>query len=354
MERSGHLFRELNIYERLAVDFGEIVLFTYGKDEDRYLGETSSIRVVGKPISVSNRIYSIVLPFVCAAELRRVSLLKANQMPGSWAAVLAKWIFRKKLILRCGYEWEITQIRGGAGRLKRLLVHWLELISYQSADLVILTTEAMKEYVCQHFGITACKVSVLPNPIDLELFSPDPAVPKVAGRLIFIGRLAKEKNVENLLRATAGLVGVELVVVGNGPLRGLLELFAKSRQIRAKFVGIVPNEQLPKLLNSAEVFILPSLFEGNPKSLLEAMACGLPIIATPVQGVVDVVKHGVTGYLCADTTAEGLADAIQRVLPDKKLQENLGVQARKSAIEKFSMDTLIAQEVEILNRFCQA
>ncbi len=114
--------------------------------------------------------------------------------------------------------------------------------------------------------------------------------------IVFVGRLVAQKNVESLIDAMQGFDS-ELTIVGDGPLRADLE--RRAAGLRVTFAGVVPNENLPGLLNRHELFVLPSRYEGMPKVLLEAMACGLACVATDIPGNRDLIVDGESGLLCA-------------------------------------------------------
>jgi len=351
-DHMGYLNRESRIYKRLASRLGEVYFLTYGEKDKNFEDRIAPIKVLPKPPGIPPKLYSVLTPFVHWKTLRNVDIFKTNQMDGAWAAVLAKILFRKKLVVRCGYEWELFAKRAGVSRLKLALIHAIERFCYRFADAVILTSEEMKRYVSNTFGILSEKIAVIPNYIDTDLFRPM-NIEKVSGRLIFVGRFTEQKNLLNLLKAVKDLPEIELVLVGDGPLEGPLREFARRHNVNVVFKGRVPNEQLPALLNTAEAFVLPSLYEGNPKALLEAMACGLPVIATPVEGNREVVKHKVNGYLAAGTTPETLREAIAEVFSDGDLRRKLGQAARKYILANFSLETLIQREINVLKRLVE-
>ena len=115
--------------------------------------------------------------------------------------------------------------------------------------------------------------------------------------ICFVGRLSEQKNLFSLVEATVG-TQCTLTIIGSGNQKEDLEKYAKEKGIKAEFIGNIPNNELPKILNQYEIFLLPSLYEGMPKALLEAMACGLPCIGTYVEGIREIIKHKENGYLC--------------------------------------------------------
>ncbi|MBN1478541.1 glycosyltransferase, partial [Candidatus Sumerlaeota bacterium] len=138
---------------------------------------------------------------------------------------------------------------------------------------------------------------------------------------------------------------VDLDIIGEGPLRAALETLARSNP-RIHFLGSVPHDELPSHLHRATAFVLPSLYEGHPKTLIEAMACGLPVIATDVPGIREVITHGDTGFLC-QTDSDSLRDGIAQALDDATLRESLGRRAREAAVEQFSLDRVVECELRL-------
>ena len=343
----GHLDRESRVYKRLASHFGTVYFLTYGKRDKTLEHIIIPIKVLPKPCWIPTKLYSLLMPLIHWKTLRKVDVFKTNQMNGAWAALLAKLLLRKKLVVRCGYEWEMFAKRARTSRLKLALIHVIEWICYRSADAIIVTSQEAKQYVSKTFGIPSGKIVVIPNYIDTELFRPL-NIEKIPNRLIFVGRFAEEKNLLNLLMAMKDIPHAELVLVGDGPLESALREFAQRHRINVTFAGRIPNDELPVLLNSAEAFVLPSLYEGNPKALLEAMACGLPVIVTPVEGNREVVKHKVNGYLTRDTSSGAIRQAIIEVLSDEKLKRQLGEKARSFIEGNYSIDVLLQQELRML------
>jgi len=343
----GYLSRESQIYKHLASHLGEVYFLTYGEKDKNFEDRIAPIKVLPKPPGIPPKLYSLLMPFVHWKILRNVDIFKTNQMNGAWTAVLAKILFRKKLVVRCGYEWELFAKRAGMSRLKLVLIHAIEWFCYRFADAVILTSEEMKRYVTDIFGIPSEKITVIPNYIDTDLFRPM-NIRKVSGRLISVGRFTEQKNLLNLLKAVKDLPNIELVLVGDGPLESSLREFARTHNVNVVFKGRVPNEQLPALLNTAEAFVLPSLYEGNPKALLEAMACGLPVIATPVEGNREVVSHKVNGYLTSGISPAAIREAIIEMFSDNSIREKIDRQARRFIEKNYSFASLIQKEIILL------
>ena len=139
---------------------------------------------------------------------------------------------------------------------------------------------------------------------------------------------------------------VKLTIIGQGELKEELAELVREKNAMVEFKDKVPNSSLPEILNKAEIFVLPSLYEGCPKTLLEAMACSLPCIATNVEGIKEIVVHKENGFLC-EPDSVSLRAAILQVLNDKPLQEKIAKGARETILENFSLEKIIQQEVAL-------
>src|SRR6185436_13452418 len=145
------------------------------------------------------------------------------------------------------------------------------------------------------------RLAYFPNGVDLERFAPVTRGPaeRPWRQVLFAGRLEREKNVERLIDALA-LVReppVRLVVIGDGRLREPLARRARDAGVEISFRGVVAHGEMPRLLAEADCFVLPSLTEGHPKVLIEAMACGLPCAASARGGIPSMIEDEVTGLL---------------------------------------------------------
>jgi len=343
---TGLIDREIKPYNQMAKFFNKIYFITYGGKEDlKYKNLlANNIVILPKKINLPNKIYSLLVPFLYWRKLRHADILKTNQMRGVWAALLTKFIHRKKLVVRCGYQWSLHVKGWHAGRIKRFIVYLIELLAYKKADAIIVTSNQAKEYVQKKYRVASKKVNLISNYIDANLFKRLKAL-KDPKSICFVGRLEEQKNLFFLFKALKSL-DLKLIIFGEGSLKDELKKFAKKNQLNVKFRGNIPNNQLPKELNKCEIFILPSLYEGNPKTLLEAMACAMPVIGTNVRGINNIVRHKENGYLCG-ISADSIRQAIKKVINNKALKEKMGKNARKYILENCRLEKIIEKEIKI-------
>jgi glycosyltransferase involved in cell wall biosynthesis len=339
----GLLDREVELYRRLLPAVGPIAFVTYGGRDDAHWAERlGGIRVLPNRWGVSAALMSVLAPVLYRRELAAAAVLKTNQASGAWTAVLAKWLTGRPLVVRCGYVWSVNHARESGSAWRSQLVFWLERLAVRAADLVMVTSEAARAHLVGAHRLRADRVVVIPNHVDTERFAPGTSArePGVVG---FVGRLAREKNVAALVHAMAGLPGARLIVAGDGPLRAGLEDLAHRLGVKAEFLGAIPNAELPALLARVSVFALPSLYEWAPKSLLEAMAAGVPVVAADVPGIREVVRHGETGWLTA-TDADALRVSLERVLGDATLRARLAGAARQHVVRRHSTERVVERE----------
>jgi glycosyltransferase involved in cell wall biosynthesis len=348
-DRVGMLEREVEIYRKLLPHLGGIAFLTYGDESElRYGPRLDGIEILCNRWGLPTRLYACVAPLLYWPQMREAGIFKTNQINGSEVALFAKRLFHKKLIARCGYMWSILAQskaqRTNSPELKRATE--MEREVFTSADQVVVTTRLMKQYVIQRYNLPDAKVRVIPNYVLTDIFVPKHTVSQNGRCLIFIGRLSEEKNPLGLLEAIRGLA-VELVMIGGGPQRPMLEEEAGKNGLRVQWLGNRPHLELPRYLQAADIFVLPSPCEGHPKTLLEAMASGLPVIGTDVPGIRELIRHRETGYLCG-TSSEEIRAAIQDVLADADLRARMGRNAREFVVEHFALERVIEMELELL------
>jgi glycosyltransferase involved in cell wall biosynthesis len=194
-------------------------------------------------------------------------------------------------------------------------------------------------------GVPADRADILPNYVDTELFKPTSEMTP-GSRLVFVGRLAPQKN-PHLLVEAARVTGLPLDIVGGGHLLAQTRRLAEGLPVT--FYGNQPHIRLPDLIRGALCFLFPSSYEGHPKALLEAMACGLPVVAADRPGIREMIRHGETGLLVEPETAS-IAAAIRRLQSDSDLCRQLGAQARAFIEAHFSLEGILEAEIALYQK----
>lgn len=353
----GLLDREVTFYTELSKKNISVQFLTYGDYSDfQYSSKLGAIKIlpiyekIPRPKSKLLRIIqSFLIPFYFRDELVNTHVYKTNQMWGSWVTIVAKLIYRKPVLLRCGYELFMNSKYEDLSFFKSVFLKVISWISYYQSDHIWLNSNEMKKFVTQVFSINTRKITVCPNWIDSDLFSPKNE-DKYKDRILFIGRFSDEKNIDLLINALSGL-DVSLDLVGHGNLIEKYKNTASKCKVRVNFLGSLPNQKLPKVYNKYSIFVLPSKYEGNPKALLEAMSCGCAVIGTDVQGIRNIIVDGVNGLLVPEDS-KSLKAAIIRLRDEPLLRHELGKEARLNIFEQNSLFAALQNELFIYRNLC--
>ena len=217
----------------------------------------------------------------------------------------------------------------------------------------LVTSEGDRSYLMERYKIKPEKIIVTANYIDTDKFTPT-AGEKYDRRIVYSGKIAQQKNLGALIKALVK-TGVALDIIGGAmdekseKLQNELVKSATELGVELTFSGRLPNEELPKILNKYKIYVLPSLYEGMPKSLLEAMSVGLACVGTNVEGAREIIKNGVTGFL-AGTDSESLRQNILALINNEELRVKLGRAARRFVVDNFALKTQIGKEISIYEK----
>ncbi len=221
---------------------------------------------------------------------------------------------------------------------------FLQRQAYRCATKVVANSPAAAR-VLQQEGLATGSIAVIPNGIDASRFQP-----RDAGRtrriVVTVANLRPEKSHETVIAAAAALrdthPDVRFQFVGDGPRRRRLETLVRDRGLDDRIVFLGHREDVPALLAGADLFVLASRSEAFPNGAIEAMAAGLPVVATAVGGLLDLIDDGRTGVLVPPDDPPALASALRRVLDDPAAAAALGEAARRSALRRYSFDRMVA------------
>ncbi len=197
--------------------------------------------------------------------------------------------------------------------------------------------------------------------VDVAAYSTGEPLAKIlvndAFKLLYVGRLAAEKGVPVLLNSLIALKNeghnFHLTLLGDGPERADLEHKVKQHglQEHVHFGGFASQETVRTTLQNSEVFILPSFAEGVPVSLMEAMACGVPVIGTNVGGVTELIQHGVSGLVVSPSDEVSLKQAIVSYMENEQLRERVKREARQTIEAQFNLNLEIAKLGKLIEKY---
>src|SRR5260370_10123311 len=259
-------------------------------------------------------------------------------------------------------DWEVCE--GDIGHLPRLPLGkaMLNFLRKSNAFYQILSTRSYS-YLTSH-GFRAEQIVHIPGSVDTERFQPaperrpDPARPE--RDIICVARLDYAKGVDVRLHAWGRMLREpsewrahlkpRLHLVGEGVYRAQMERIAAGLGIQDSVEFLGSRTDVVDLLQQSWGFVMPSRWEGMPNALLEAMACGLPCVATRVSGSEDIISDGVTGLLVEPEQPAEMAQALRRILEDTELAQRLGREGRATVVRDYQLITIVEQCLELYRR----
>ncbi|MGY1836929.1 glycosyltransferase [Blastococcus sp. SYSU DS0510] len=302
------------------------------------LGDGARVVRVGLPVRFLRQCWAVAaLP---AALRRRVGVDVVHVHQGEDLAVLplARLAARRHgcplvVTVHCSVR-HTMRGRGLRARLLHRLGGAVERAALRRADAVVVLTARARGGLLAD-GVAEDRVHVIPSGFDPALFRPPadrPGSRPTGGlRIGYVGRLAPQKRPDLVVRAFGRMAEpAQLVVVGDGPERPRVEsLVARSpARDRIRLSGFVPHDAVPGVLEGLDVLVLPSAYEEMGSVLVEAMAAGLPVVASDVGGIPEVVRDGETGLLVPPGDVAALAAALDRLVADDRLRGRLARAAR--------------------------
>jgi len=233
----------------------------------------------------------------------------------------------------------------------RFVSYPLELKLIEASDTVTTVSKSIAKEL-QEYHLDPNEVKIIYNGVDEKLFYPKQKKSGDNKHITYVGRMDREKGVFDLVESGKYICNerpdVYFTLVGKG--RDLDKLKQKTRKMgledRFKFLGQVDRNRLVEIYQDADVFVFPSYHEGLPTVILEAMSCGLPVIATDVRGNRDLISAGENGILVPPRSPGKIAETITTLIEDEKLKEKLGKNARKTIEDKYTWDAVTNRILE--------
>ena len=355
-ENSGTFDRQLALYRELQDRGIRITIFSPGgRGELDFASRLPGMRILVNSMGLPSKLYTRRLHQIHAASLLHVDVLRTDSSGAMIEGLSTSWAWQIPLVCRVGYiRSELTRIVHADKPTFATPMKGLERKAWSKASHIIATTPEVANHIVDQVPTTKDKLTVIPNHVDTQIFRP--ATTAKHYDLIYVGRITSVKNLEALLTA-AKKSDLTIAIIGAGTVRGdgttydeepkRLQSIYGDLDGRIHWLGRIKNEELPAYINRSKLFVLCSLSEGHPRALIEAMACGMPIIGTGVPGIQNVLQHEITGYLC-NTDADSIGAAIKTILAQPDLMRKMGENARNYAVENYSLPMLAQQEYDLL------
>jgi glycosyltransferase involved in cell wall biosynthesis len=248
---------------------------------------------------------------------------------------------------------------GKLARVPTIISSWRGLYPKQYESLlwrlsakIICNAQILREIMVTRYGVDPEKIEVIPNGVDAEKYQPKPELRGQKPTVVYLGRLVHDKDPVTLAKgfvsAAQQCPDAEFEIIGNGRLRPQVEALINGHGL-ADRIRMLPGMPDPRPhLHKAWIFAMSSVREACPNVVLEAMACGIPVVATRVGGIPELVSHGETGLLYEAGDSEGLARCLLDLMQDSKKRQEMGENARRIVLDKFTMEIMIDRTHEIM------
>jgi glycosyltransferase involved in cell wall biosynthesis len=334
--------RELNLYNKLIKDDKFNIWFiTYGDKSDLlYQKKLNNINIIPIYSNVDNNIFIKVFqflffPFKYYKILKKADIYKTNQLTGAPLAIFCNILFKKKLVIRVGWEPTYFYKSWGISYFKNIILTVNSLLAYNFGNYIILTTKEIKNFICRKYLFNTKKIIIIPNYVDTKLFN-NRNKTKKKNTFLNISRLVHQKNLFDLLSIFSNSK-FSIHIIGEGNLKKNLLNFAHINSVKLKIIRPVSNKILPNLISKYKMYITTSKIEGSPKVLLEVMSCELPVFATVAPGIDNFLSNK-EGYIFKNT--QDLKNAINNINFSNKNLKKKGRVARQKIISQFSFDKI--------------
>ncbi|OGF63149.1 hypothetical protein A3C77_02145 [Candidatus Giovannonibacteria bacterium RIFCSPHIGHO2_02_FULL_45_13] len=347
------------VAKRLKNEF-DFVIFTSWMRRDLPKREARDDGLVVR-LGLGNKFDKFLLPILgCLAAIHEITRIRARSdakiifwaMDLSFgsltAAILKMFYLQVHLVFTIQYGYGDERVARGRFGFMNLA---FRLILLQADYVTAISSYLMK--LCNQYGFIG-EQAVIHNGVDLKKVNRRKE-PTPYPTVITVSRLVPKNGVDVLIRAIAELkketLDIKLHIVGDGSEFNKLQLLTSNLQLQSnvKFFGSIPYDELPKYLAEADIFVRPSRSEGMGNAFVEALAAGLPIIGTPVGGILDIIKDGETGLFAKVDDPKDLAEKIKLLLENKKLTEQIVENGRKMVEERFCWDKIAQNYAKIFN-----
>ncbi len=348
-EESGTLERELSIYTELQKKYGvKFTFLTYGDHSDleiaiknidvdiipiyKYLKKSSS--------KLINILKSIYFPLRYKRLFVDIDIIKQNQLQGSWVAIIFKSLLRKPLFTRTGYDVYKFCLEDNKNFFIRFLYLYLTKITVQMSNIYSVSNLSDLRY--SEFKYNKIKQFVLrPNWILPNDYINNT---KFSNKVLCVGRLEHQKNFEYIINEFEG-TDFEIDIVGKGSKKKELYDLSIKNNVKVNFLNNINNKDLIKLYSNYKYFISSSLYEGHPKTVLEAMHSGCIVYLSDIPNHSELVVHGVDGYLY-NLKKDNLKKLFKETISNKDMLENISYNAYLKMEKKFSLEKAVTVENE--------
>ena len=302
-EKNGTLNRELKIFEEIAKS--ENIKFKFISYDKGYVLKNSDLQQYIEIVSIyknlkyfNNKylrfIYSFFIPFKIKEEVAKSDLIFQNQLDGSWISMITKKLTKKPLMIRTGYDAYQFSINENKNKLFVYFYRVLTKLSLKYSDLYTVTSLSDKNYLENNFK--NAKVKITRNWSGLSKKNTENK--RYSNKILCVGRLVEQKNYIFLINSLSKYKkSISIDIVGEGPEKNKIKNLSKEKNVEVNYLGKINHDNLSEIYQKYKLYAIPSKFEGNPKTLLEAMGNGCIVLASNIKNHSEIIDNSINGFL---------------------------------------------------------
>lgn len=349
--KNGIFSREINLYKELVKKGSNVTLVSY--DYKNYKDDLEPHGIKHLPIFDSDKskrnniqiiFQSIKFLFKNKQFFKNIDVIKTNQMLGSWLGLLTKLIYKKPLFIRTGYDLLEFSIKNKKNFLKKILYYFLTGFCILYSDLYTVTSKSDNDLLRRRFF--AKNIEIRPNWIKIE--NEVKTVNKKHNTILSVGRLEHQKNYKSVISSISNSKYI-YDIFGQGSLKKNLVKFANNNNVKLNIYQPVDNEELLEVYKSYKFFLIPSYFEGNPKSMLEAMSRGCIVIASDIPNHREIIEDTKNGFLF-DFESGNLIELLERLESNEVNLKEVSTNSYRYILKNNSFENYLSKEITDLNK----
>tara|TARA_B100001287_G_C22686114_1_gene533747 strand:+ start:310 stop:1437 length:1128 start_codon:yes stop_codon:yes gene_type:complete len=348
-EDSGTTSREISLYKKLHDDYNiNFIFLTFGgKEDEEFDYEDCGIKIL--PIYTRIKFYnsklinyftSFFIPFYLKKDLENIDVVKQNQLLGSWVALIIKLLYKKPIFIRTGYDMYKFSLEESKKNYIKYLYRLLTKYTIMFSDLYTVTSESDRSFLKNTFKLKK-EIFLRRNWVlktDYKNFDD-----RNDKKVLSIGRLEKQKDFKYLIESIKN-TSFQLDIVGEGSMKEMLINEGREKNVKLNFINNMQNKKLLEIIKNYKYYISASSYEGNPKSLLEALSSGCLVIATDIENHKELIKNNISGILYSKSKNE-LPEIIENLGENRNSEKLMSENAFKSINDQFSIENIVLEEV---------
>lgn len=344
-EDAGILSREIKPYLEL-IELGYSVTFiTFGDSEDlNILTDQSKINVF--PIYENTNktnfkfyeyLKSFLIPFKIKKKIPYFDAIKQNQLQGSWIALILKFISGKPLYLRTGYDVFLFSKHEGKNYLKKFVYYFLTFLSLKFSNIYSVTSNSDKIFLEKKFKKFKNKIVIRPNWVPKGISNDFEK--RFNNKILMVGRLVSQKNYFQAIDLLQGL-SIDLDIIGQGNLEQEIVRYAEKKNVNISLIKYLSNDEIIKVYGNYKIYLSTSLYEGNPKSLLEAMSSGCVPFVNNITNNREVVNNN-NGFLINFLDKKNFGINVKKIMSDEESFTKYSVNATSYTSKNNNLKKLV-------------